>query len=136
MCHGRLPSPTGTRPLPIALSCGRRVSQQQQCGAAHHLMKCTLLFPCRTTNPKGVKARNAALPDTSCKRTAAPQQSVRVPCSTQGRHRATGCGRDPAAPCACTGPTALQSHVLLPAQSTTCCIALIDPVNSQVSNTQ
>lgn len=32
----------------------------------HHLMKWTLLFPCRTTNPKGVKARNAAFPDTSC----------------------------------------------------------------------
>lgn len=39
-------------------------------------MKCTRLFPCSTTNPKGVKAKNAAFPDTSCKATAAPQQSA------------------------------------------------------------
>lgn len=32
---------------------------------AHHFRKWTLLFPCSTLNPKGVKARNAGLPDTS-----------------------------------------------------------------------
>lgn len=31
----------------------------------HHLRKWTLLFPCSTVNPKGVKARNAGLPETS-----------------------------------------------------------------------
>ena len=31
----------------------------------HHLRKWTLLFPCRTVKPNGVKARKAGFPDTS-----------------------------------------------------------------------
>lgn len=37
------------------------------CQCSHHLRKWTLLFPCSTVNPKGVKARNAGLPETSWK---------------------------------------------------------------------
>lgn len=69
-------------------------------GPAHHLMKCTRLFPCSTTNPKGVKAKNAAFPDTSWKATAAPQQSAATPAAVT-RHRpppAVSGPRSPPAP--------------------------------------
>lgn len=59
---------------------GTAPSEQGAAGDAgagtHHLMKCTLLFPCRTTKPKGVKAKNAAFPDTSWKTTPISHQNV------------------------------------------------------------
>lgn len=98
-CPGKTPAPgapehpcqwdssPGVPPAPWG-DTGTVTVQGEQGGAgpAHHLMKCTRLFPCSTTNPKGVKAKNAAFPDTSWKATAAPQQSAAKP-ATFTSHR-------------------------------------------------